>query len=664
MADEERRRFFDKLSALERQTGQLQRELRQLRAEFSAEQEAERTSIEEAPPTESRRRTSEPRRDVAPAVTASPDSEAGRGNLVDLEFWLGGRGLLLVGVVALVLAVSLFVKYAIDQGWIGPAARVLLGGGVGVAVIITGERLRAAGYRTYGLWLAAGGFGAIYVSIWAAVVLYQLLPTVAGLVLMAAVVAVAGALGIVRKSQALVALAAFGGYLAPPVLQVETGSELFRLAYLGILSGAALAIARREEWSYLAGLGVLGGALMTLPGGGDAPHLFAAYLVALMASALFVARRVFWPDLALLAVIVVWAVMGAGIVNWGLEGLTLAVSAAALWVASLVGLLGKTGWSSEGAGATASSEERSAGRDTSLAEVAGLLVLVLPPATFFLLAWVGLGDSGITAAREVCMLLGFALGAFYLVVARNRLTATVSERWCAWLGYAFLLLAPVVRWSGIGLVRAWLLESVALSVGGGVIKSARTRSAGLLAAVLGVLLYADTMGARPQTDAAFISRWALTGLALVLILTAWPTIARLLDKPSSWESDAGPIVALGAAVLFLGWGTLEIGRFYDLLSVADASGSIRNWDLARDLSISGFWIAYAGALLIAGFKLQHVPLRWAGLVMAFAAAAKVFLYDLSNLAQLYRIVSFVLLAAVLLGLSFGYQKLRKQQGAG
>jgi uncharacterized membrane protein len=44
--------------------------------------------------------------------------------------------------------------------------------------------------------------------------------------------------------------------------------------------------------------------------------------------------------------------------------------------------------------------------------------------------------------------------------------------------------------------------------------------------------------------------------------------------------------------------------------------------------------------------------------MALIAAAKVFIYDLSNLDRLYRIFSFVLLAAVLLALSFWYQKTR------
>ena len=75
-------------------------------------------------------------------------------------------------------------------------------------------------------------------------------------------------------------------------------------------------------------------------------------------------------------------------------------------------------------------------------------------------------------------------------------------------------------------------------------------------------------------------------------------------------------------------------------------------------------MAYAVGLLAVGFGLKRPQVRWAGLIMALAAAGKVFIYDLANLAQLYRIASFVLLAVVLLALSFRYQKLRHGDDAG
>ena len=49
--------------------------------------------------------------------------------------------------------------------------------------------------------------------------------------------------------------------------------------------------------------------------------------------------------------------------------------------------------------------------------------------------------------------------------------------------------------------------------------------------------------------------------------------------------------------------------------------------------------------------------------MALISAGKVFLYDLSQLSQLYRVASFFGLAVTLLALAFIYQKLRSHDSA-
>jgi uncharacterized membrane protein len=157
---------------------------------------------------------------------------------------------------------------------------------------------------------------------------------------------------------------------------------------------------------------------------------------------------------------------------------------------------------------------------------------------------------------------------------------------------------------------------------------------------------------RPVSDVAFVGSWALTGLVACIGLAAWALTLERVDEPESWETAIRPIAFLAAAVFFLGWGTGELLRFFEMKS------DPQRWELARDLSISAFWLIYAAALLVFGFWRKQAAIRWAGLGMVLIAAAKVFIYDLSNLARLYRIGSFVLLAIVLLALSFWYQKIR------
>jgi uncharacterized membrane protein len=319
MPDNEHDHLVKRLEELERQSTQLDFELRRLRHDLLRHERAAVVPPVAPPPPKAEETAAAEPTAPPPAPVAKPEvppaaeqevvgagAEADKKrDAIDVEFWLGGRGLLLIGVAALVFAVGFFVKEAIERGWIGPTIRVLLGAGVGVVAAVAGDQIRARGYRIYGLWLAAGGFSAIYLSLWAAAALYALLTTGAGFALMVIVVAAAATLGLLRNSESFVALAAVGGYLAPVLLQMESASLLFGLGYLGLLTGTGLWLAYRQGWRYLAAVAVFGGTVMALLSEGG-PHLHGIYLSALVAGALLVAERRRWPGLAILAAVLGW----------------------------------------------------------------------------------------------------------------------------------------------------------------------------------------------------------------------------------------------------------------------------------------------------------------------------------------------------------------------
>ena len=661
MADDERRRLLVRIQALEQATTTILGELAKLKQTveslaggFASEDEHGRTTYVEPEAAAV---------DAADGVETSVDEERPKARArdevrraIDVEFWLGGRGLLLLGVVAFVFAVGFLLKYAFDHGWIGPLTRVLMATGAGLAAVVIGHRLNRQGYRVYGLWLAAGGFGAIYMSIWAAVNLYSLLPPAAGFVLMVLLVGAAGVMGIFNHSEQFAALAAFGGYLAPLLLQFETPGNLFGLAYLASLSAAGLWIAAREEWPYLAAISVAGGMLMTLPGRGGA-DLHGIYLAALSATAYLTARREGWHAITLLTVVLGWWVYLSGAGRWDIEGVRFAIYAGGLWLVSLLAWLGIKDWATakERAEIDADSTRGSA---STLGEMVGALVIAVPPLLFFFSTLFGVLDNYAPALeKSLGLTLALTLGAIYVVLATlfpdGR--GPASRTWRYTVGFAFWLMAPPIAWSGIALARVWLLEGAILTVAGIFRGLREARWAGLFALVLAVLAY--LVGAsRPPGDPAFISLFSLTGLALSLCWGAWALSVRRARNPHELEENAW-ILLLGSGLLFLAWGRGEIRLFYTLMNGG------RDWFLARELTISAFWMTYAAALLATGFLLRRPPVRWAGLGMAFIAATKVFVYDVSKLAQLYRAASFFGLAIVLLGLAFLYQRLRAEGGS-
>src|SRR5258708_820363 len=89
----------------------------------------------------------------------------------------------------------------------------------------------------------------------------------------------------------------------------------------------------------------------------------------------------------------------------------------------------------------------------------------------------------------------------------------------------------------------------------------------------------------------------------------------------------------------------------------DASDWV-NWQhvkIARDFTFSALWMAYGAMLMVVGFWRRSAFVRWQALALIAFTIGKVFLYDVSELDRGFRIVSFIVLGALLLAISFLYQ---------
>jgi len=88
--------------------------------------------------------------------------------------------------------------------------------------------------------------------------------------------------------------------------------------------------------------------------------------------------------------------------------------------------------------------------------------------------------------------------------------------------------------------------------------------------------------------------------------------------------------------------------------------TFRDLRLAEQLSLSVVWTIYGGTLLTAGILRRNRLLRMMALMLLSLTIVKVFLFDLSSLDKVYRIISFIVLGAILLAVSFLYQRFRQR----
>lgn len=165
---------------------------------------------------------------------------------------IGGTWLNRLGVVALLVGLAFFLKYAFDNNWINEFGRVLLGYCTGALLLAGGFWYSGRGkLPKFGAALGGAGIGAWYISTWAASNYYHLLGGNPAFAVMIAVTAACVSLALYWDSPALAGLGLLGGYITPLLIQ-GVGGYYTQFVYLLILNLGALAVMARKNWNGLA----------------------------------------------------------------------------------------------------------------------------------------------------------------------------------------------------------------------------------------------------------------------------------------------------------------------------------------------------------------------------------------------------------------------------
>lgn len=206
-----------------------------------------------APPLPPAPTTAPPR--PSPSVAA----RKGRGiGWEQLERVIGGNWFNRIGIIAVILSIGFFLKYAIEHQWMGPLARVLLAGAGGTALLLWGERMARRGYRHYGQGLSGGGIAILYLTIQAASVLYGLIGSQTAFALMTGVTILSVLLSVRNDALAMAVLGLIGGFLTPLLLSSGEENQTVLFCYLLLLDLGVLAVAHWRRWPILAWLAFFG----------------------------------------------------------------------------------------------------------------------------------------------------------------------------------------------------------------------------------------------------------------------------------------------------------------------------------------------------------------------------------------------------------------------
>lgn len=179
---------------------------------------------------------------------------------VSMEYAIASNWLLRIGVLILVMGIGFGLKYSFDNDLIKPVTRVLMGGAVGLGMLVAGTQLLGRKYHLFGQGLIGAGIATLYLSIFAAKVIYKLddVNDITAFALMMAVTCLSGFVAVWFNSLLVAVLGVLGGFGTPIMLQTGVVNFVGLYGYLLILSIGVFGVSYKKNWYLLNYLSFIG----------------------------------------------------------------------------------------------------------------------------------------------------------------------------------------------------------------------------------------------------------------------------------------------------------------------------------------------------------------------------------------------------------------------
>jgi len=223
----------------------------------------------------------------------------------------------------------------------------------------------------------------------------------------------------------------------------------------------------------------------------------------------------------------------------------------------------------------------------------------------------------------------------------------------AYLGLAltFITIAIPLQLHASYITLAWAVESAVLVWMGLVAREARFRWYGV--ALLGLAAFRALVVDIPAGAEPFrflLNERMLAGAAVAAAagVAAWLLASRHRELTPGERALPWALV-LGANAFALVFVSLDLWQYVGRRWVQAGAS-------AQQLALSLFWSLYALALMAVGIARRARPVRLAAMALLYLSMIKVFTFDLGNLEQAYRILSFLALGVILLVVSLLYTR--------
>ena len=214
------------------------------------ETEDKALEVEEETPENIEEPVEEEQEEPAMAMEEEEKIEEYTTSETNFEKYIGENLFGKIGILIFIIGIGFFVKYAIDQNWINETARTLMGYAVGAGMLVLAERLHKR-YHTFSSLLAGGAFGIYYLITAIAFHYYDLFSHTMAFVILCATTIFMSAVSVLYDRKELAVTALVGGFIAPFIISTDSSSIISLQIYIGILNIGMFCLAMYKKWAIL-----------------------------------------------------------------------------------------------------------------------------------------------------------------------------------------------------------------------------------------------------------------------------------------------------------------------------------------------------------------------------------------------------------------------------
>jgi uncharacterized membrane protein len=186
---------------------------------------------------------------TAPPLQPKVSTDFDWGRTLSAADLMGAKALAFAGGIVTLLGVVFFFVLAVNRGWIGPGMRVAFGGVASGIVFGAGLWLQRRYESTYSALVAVGtGIAGAYITLLAAVSLYDMVSKPVALVLAAVIASIAVAVSLVWEAEVVAAFGLIGAMIVPATLVFQGGLREIGTAFVAVVFAGATIVAVRRRW--------------------------------------------------------------------------------------------------------------------------------------------------------------------------------------------------------------------------------------------------------------------------------------------------------------------------------------------------------------------------------------------------------------------------------